>query len=153
MHRMPRPRARSANAFGLLLLAGLLITGCNSGTTPGFPVPDFQVALDNPFPLRLGDLGYVQAPDGFLYLSIQSVGIDTRCPPDSTCDEPGFLEVFMELETAESQGSSAMQIPPAGDGVITYRGFEIRAHEVQPPGRAGRIPPTDYILLMSVTRR
>ena len=150
MRRLP---IRSSGALGVLLLAGLSISGCSPGTTPGFPAPDFQAPLQTPFALRAGDLGYIQGTDDFLYLSIQSVGIDSRCPPESTCDEPGFVEVILELETAAAQGSAGMQIPPSGDAVITYRGFEIRAHEVQPPGSASRIPPSDYFFLMSVSLR
>ncbi len=153
IHPMRRLPVRSSGALGVLLFAGLQVAGCSPGTTPGFPTPDFQAPLQAGFPLRAGDLGYIQGAGDFLYLSIQSVGIDSRCPPESTCDEPGFLEVVLELETAAAQGSAGMQIPPSGDAVITYRGFEIRAHEVQPPGRASRIPPSEYVFLMSVSLR
>lgn len=154
MHAMPRLRARRSEALGALLLAGLLASGCNPGTTPGaYPTPDFQAPLETEFPLRAGDLGYVQGASDFLYLSVQSIGIDSRCPPESVCEEPGFLEVRLELETLESQGAAGMQIPPSGEAVVTFRGFEIRVHEVQPPGRAARIEPTEYIFLMSVSVR
>ena len=137
-----------------MFAAGLSLAGCNTGTSPGaLPVPDFQVPLDTGFPLRAGDLGYVQGQSDYLYLSIQSIGVDGRCPAESTCEEPGFLQVIMEFETSESQGSAGMQIPPTGEAVVTFRGFEIRAHEAQPPARTTRIPPTDYIFLMSVSAR
>lgn len=145
---------RSTAALGALLAAGLSFAGCNTGTSPGaLPVPDFQAPLDSGFPLRAGDLGYVQGQNDYLYLSLQSIGVDGRCPPETTCAEPGFLQVIMEFETSESQGSAGMQIPSSGEAVATFRGFEIRIHEVEPPARATRIPPTDYIFLMSVSVR
>ena len=152
MHSMLRPQVRRAGALGMVF-AGLLSSGCNTGTTPGFPTPDFQAPLETTFALRPGDLGYVQGPQDFLYVSVQSVGLDSRCPPEATCDDPGFVEVAFELETVEAQGSGAMQIPPEGEGVITYRGFEIRGHEVQPPGRSSRIPLSEYVFLISVSLR
>lgn len=150
---MPPSRIRSTGAGGLLLLTGLALAGCNPGTTPGFPVPDFQAPLDTAFAIRAGDLGLVTGQGAFLYLSVQSIGVDSRCPPGATCDEPGVLELVLELETAESQGSTRMQISRDGHAVSTFRGFEIRVLEVQPPGAANRIPPTDYIFLMSVSLR
>ena len=154
MHPMPRPRARRANAPGLLLLAGLVTLACNTGTTPGaLPVPDFQVPLGTSFPLRAGDLGYVQGLNDYLYVSVQSLGADNRCPPESSCDEPGSLEVFLEVETSEAQGAVRLQVPPSGDAVATFRGFEIRILGAAPPARTTRIPPTEYVLLMSVSAR
>lgn len=154
MHPMPRPRARRANALGLLFIAGLLAPGCNTGATPGaLPVPDFQVPLGTPFPLRAGDVGYVQGNGDYLYISVQSLGADNRCPPESSCDEPGFLEVFLELETSESQGAIGFRVPPEGSAVGTFHGFEIRVVGAAPPGRATRIPPTDYVFLISVSAR
>ena len=145
---------RSAAALGAVLAAGLSFAGCNTGTSPGaLPIPDFQAPLDTGFPLRAGDLGYVQGQGDYLYLSIQSIGVDGRCPAEATCEEPGFLQVIMEFETSESQGSAGMQIPPSGEAVVTFRGFEIRVHEVAPLAQATRIPPTDYVLLMSVSVR
>jgi len=82
MHPMPRPRARRANALRLLLLAGLAALGCNTGATPGaLPTPDFQAPLNASFALRAGDLGYVQGQTDYLYISVQSLGADNRCPP------------------------------------------------------------------------
>ena len=113
MHPMPRPRARRVHAFGLLFLAGWWAMGCNTGATPGaLPTPDFQAPLNASFPLRAGDVGYVQGQTDYLYISVQSLGADNRCPPESACDEPGFLEVFLELETSESQGALGMRVPP-----------------------------------------
>lgn len=154
MHPMPRPRARRANALGLLFIAGLLAPGCNTGATPGaLPVPDFQAPLNTSFPLRAGDVGYVQGNGDYLYISVQSLGADNRCPPESSCDEPGFLEVFLELETSESQGAIGFRVPPEGSAVGTFHGFEIRVVGAAPPGRATRIPPTDYVFLISVSAR
>lgn len=150
---MPPSRSRSVRTLVLLLASGLSLAGCNTGTTPGFPTPDFQAPLDTRFPIRAGDLGLVTSANQFLYLSVQSIGVDTRCPPGSDCGEPGFLEVFLELETAESQGATRVQVPPSGTAVATFQGFEIRVHEAQPPGMANRILPTDYIFLMSVSLR
>ena len=145
MHPMSRLRARRVNAPGLLLLAGLATLGCNTGTTPGaLPAPDFQAPLDTAFPLRAGDLGYVQGLNDYLYISVQSLGSDNRCPPESSCNEPGFLEVFLELETSESQGAVGLQVPPTGDAVATFQGFEIRILGAAPPGQATRIPTTEY---------
>lgn len=153
MHPMPRPRARRANAL-VLLFAGLATLGCNTGATPGaLPIPDFQVPLDTSFPLRVGDVGYVQGLSDYLYISVQSLGADNRCPPESACAEPGFLELFLELETSESQGSIGMRVPPSGDAVGTFRGFEIRILGAAPPGRTTRIPTTDYVLLITVSLR
>lgn len=154
MHPMPRLRARRANAPGLLLLAGLLAPGCNTGATPGaLPVPDFQAPLNASFPLRAGDVGYVQGQNDYLYISVQSLGADNRCPPESACDEPGFLEVFLELETSESQGAVGMRVPSSGDAVGTFQGFEIRILGAAPPGRTTRIPTTEYVFLISVSAR
>ncbi len=154
MHPMPRPRARCANALRPLLIAGLLTLGCNTGATPGaLPVPDFQAPLNTSFPLRAGDIGYVQGQNDYLYISVQSLGADNRCPPESSCDEPGFLEVFLELETSESQGAVRMQVPPSGPSVATFQGFEIRILGAAPPGQATRIPTTEYILLITVSVR
>ena len=154
MHPMPRLCARRANAPGLLLLAGLVTLGCNTGTTPGaLPAPDFQAPLGTSFPLRAGDLGYVQGLNDYLYISVQSLGADNRCPPESSCDEPGFLEVFLELETSESQGAVRLQVPPSGDAVATFQGFEIRILGAAPPGQTTRIPTTEYILLITVSLR
>ena len=154
MHPMPRPRARRANALALLLLAGLAAPGCNTGATPGaLPTPDFQAPLNASFPLRAGDLGYVQGQTDYLYISVQSLGADNRCPPESSCDEPGFLEVFLELETSESQGALGMRIPPEGGAVGTFQGFEIRILGAAPPGRPTRIPPTEYVFLITVSAR
>lgn len=155
---MPPSRSRSVRVPGLrslrwLLVAGLSLFGCNPGTTPGFPTPDFQAPLDTPFPMRAGDLALVAQAGQFLYLSVQSIGLDSRCPPGSTCDEPGFVELFLELETAESQGATRFQVPPNGNAVATFQGFEIRVLEAQPPGSGSRIPPTDYIFLMTVSLR
>lgn len=154
MHPMPRPRARRANASGLLLAAGLLTLGCNTGATPGaLPAPDFQAPLNTSFPLRAGDVGYVQGQTDYLYISVQSLGADNRCPPESSCEEPGFLEVFLELETSESQGAVRMQVPPSGDAVATFQGFEIRILGAAPPGQATRIPTTEYVFLITVSLR
>ncbi len=154
MHPMPRPRARRANASGLLLAAALLTLGCNTGATPGaLPAPDFQAPLNTSFPLRAGDVGYVQGQTDYLYISVQSLGADNRCPPESSCDEPGFLEVFLELETSESQGALGMRVPPAGDAVGTFQGFEIRILGAAPPGRETRIPTTEYVFLITVSLR
>ena len=154
MHPMPRPRARRANALALLFVAGLLALGCSPGTTPGLlPTPDFQVPLNTSFPLRAGDVGYVQGQNDYLYISVQSLGADNRCPPESTCEEPGFLEVFLELETSESQGALGMRVPPDGAAVGTFQGFEIRILGAAPPGRTTRIPTTEYVFLISVSAR
>ena len=154
MHSMPRPRDRRANTFGLALVAGLLTLGCNTGATPGLlPVPDFQAPLNSSFPLRAGDVGYVQGQNDYLYISVQSLGADNRCPPESSCDEPGFLEVFLELETSESQGALGMRVPPEGDAVGTFQGFEIRILGAAPPGRTTRIPTTEYVFLITVSLR
>ena len=154
MHPMPRLCAGRVNAPGLLLLAGFLTLGCNTGTTPGaLPTPDFQAPLDTAFPLRAGDLGYVQGQNDYLYISIQSLGADNRCPAESACAEPGFVEVFLELETSESQGAVRMHVPPEGEAVATFQGFEIRILRAAPPGRTSRIPPTEYVFLLTVSVR
>lgn len=146
-------RWRSSASLALLLAAGLPLAACNTSTTPGFPTPDFQASLGGGFALRTGELALVVGDGRFLYLSIQSLGADSRCPPESTCEEPGHLVLNLELETAEAQGSIGIQVPPSGRGVATFHGFEIRILEVQPPGREARILPIDYILLMSVSQR
>ena len=154
MHPMPRPRARRASALRPLLIAGLLTLGCGTGTTPGsLPTPDFQAPLNTSFPLRAGDIGYVQGQNDYLYISVQSLGADNRCPPESSCDQPGFLEVFLELETSESQGAVRIQVPPSGPAVATFQGFEIRILGAAPPGQATRIPATEYVLLITVSLR
>ena len=154
MHPMPRSRARRASALGLLFAAGLSALGCNTGATPGaLPTPDFQAPLNASFPLRAGDLGYVQGQNDYLFISVQSLGADNRCPPESACDEPGFLEVFLELETSESQGAVRLQVPPSGEAVATFQGFEIRILGAAPAGRATRIPSTEYVLLITVSVR
>ena len=154
MHPMPRPRARRANALGLLLVVGLSALGCNTGATPGaLPIPDFQAPLNASFPLRAGDLGYVQGQSDYLYISVQTLGADNRCPPESSCEAPGFLEVFLELETSESQGALGMRVPPEGSAIGTFQGFEIRILGAAPPARTTRIPTTEYVLLVVVSLR
>lgn len=144
---------RLARAAALLLAVGFSWPGCDTSTTDAFPPPDFQVRLDERFAIRAGDLGLVVGPAAFLYVSIQSVGVDTRCPPAATCADPGFLDLNLELETSESQGAIRLQIPPAATAVGTFQDFEIRILEAAPPGSATRILPTDYAFLMIVSER
>ncbi len=129
------------------------VLGCGPSSTPGYPAPDFQVASGDPFPLRAGDLALVAMPGDFLYVSVQSFGLDTRCPPDAVCAEPGHLVVRFELEDSSRQGSAQILAPPDGDGVATFGNFEIRSLQVEPPGRESRILPTDYVLVLQVTAR
>ena len=136
-----------------LLLAGLGLGGCDTSATPAFPQPDFQVSAGEPFAIRAGDLGLVVSPNSYLYLSIQSLGADSRCPPEASCVEPGFLDLNLELETAETRGAIRMQVPPGGEAVATYQSFEIRVLEARPPGSPNRIPPIEYAFLMSVAER
>ena len=131
-----------------LFLSGWV--GCNTATAPTLPQPDLQVLAGTPFPLRVGDLAYVGGLNSYLYVSVQSVGIDSRCPPEETCAEPGHLELALDLETTEGQGAIVMRIPPNGQTTGTFRGFELRTFEVQPPGSASRIQPIDYVFLMIV---
>ena len=144
---------RIARAAALLLATGLSWPACDPSTTAAFPTPDFQVRPDERFAIRAGDLGLVTGAEGFLYVSIQSVGADSRCPPGDTCETPGLLALNLELETSESQGALRLQIPPAGMAVGTFQGFEIRVLEAAPPGSPMRILPTDYAFLMIVSER
>lgn len=146
-------RAVRLPAGTTLLLAALPLAGCETSATPEFPQPDFRVSAGEPFALRAGDLGLVIGADSYLYLSIQSLGADSRCPPATSCGEPGFLDLNLELETAETQGAIRLQVPPSGEAVGTYRSFEIRVLEARPPGSPTRILPTEYALLMSVAER
>ena len=134
-----------------LALAALLLGGCNTNSTPTFPTPDFQVPLGEAFVLRVGDLGLIAAPGQYLYLSVLTLGLDSRCPPEATCADPGFLEISFEVETAESQSSIQMRAPPEGETTRSFGDFRIRIHRVAPPGQRTRIPTTDYQFLMSVT--
>jgi len=128
----------------------LAISGCNTSNTPAFPEPDLQVLAGAPFLLRVGDLALVAGAGSYVYVSVQSVGVDTRCPPEETCAEPGYLELNLDLETDESQGAVGMRIPKDQPTSRSFRGFELTIHEVQPPGRASRIPPIVYVFLMTV---
>lgn len=150
--RLARPWAAAVRR-GLLLGAAFVAAGCNTGTTPGFPAPDFQAGPGEPFALRAGQLALVVVGNSFLYLSIQSVGADSRCPPEAACEEPGFLDLNLELETADSQGAIPMRVPPSGQAVGTYQDFEIRILDLRPPGSPDRILPTEYAFLMSVSAR
>ncbi len=137
--------------IGRLALGALLLGGCNTNSTPTFPAPDFRAPFGQQFVLRVGDLGLVAGPEQYLYLSVLTLGQDSRCPPEATCAEAGFLEVSFEIETTESRSSITMRVPPEADAVRSYQGFRIRIHAVVPPGQQARIPTTDYQLLMSVT--
>lgn len=141
------------SALVLAVFAGIGSFGCDTSTTADFPTPDFQVRAGERFAIRAGDLGFVAGTAGFLYVSVQSVGVDTRCPPGNNCETPGFLELTLELETSESQGAIRLQIPPDGTAVGTFQSFEIRVLEAAPPGSGARILPTDYAFLMTVSER
>ncbi len=150
-----RVPGRFAAAAGLLLLvAGAPFVGaCNTTTTPSYPQPDFQTAPGQPFVLRAGDLALVFGSGEFLYVSVQGVGADTRCPESATCDEPGFLELRLELETSEQQGAITLSVSDGEEAVGTYRAFEIRVLDMEPPGREAQILPTEYSFLMVVNQR
>ena len=94
-----------------------------------------------------------QSSSGFIYLSIQTVGADSRCPPAATCEDPGWVELTLELETVEAQGSIGMQVNPETGAIGTFHGFEIRVLAVEPPGREARILATEYTFLMTVALR
>jgi len=143
-------RAERTPRIGWFALAALLLGGCNTNSTPTFPTPDFQAPFDQQFVLRVGDLGLVAGPGQYLYLSVLAVGQDSRCPPETACAEPGFLDVSFEIETAETRSSITMRAPPEGEAVRSFEDFRIRIHAVAPPGQQIRIPTTDYRLLMSV---
>ncbi len=135
---------------GILLALSL---GCSPSTTPAYPTPDIQANAGDFFPLRAGDLALVVIPADFLYISIQSIGLDTRCPPDTECAEPGFVIVSLELEDSTRQGAAQMLIPPSGEAVATFGAFEIRSLRVEPPGSRDRILPTDYGIVFQVVAR
>lgn len=135
------------------LLAGPAAGGCNTSTTATLPTPDFRAATGVSFPLRAGDLGLVVGSAHYLYVSLSSVGLDTRCPPAETCDDPGFLDLHLELETRDNLGSLRLRVPESGESVGTHGAFEIRTHQVEPAGRQGPIPITDYVVEMSVRER
>lgn len=138
---------------GAGLLAGLVAGGCNTSTTATLPTPDFRAAAGASFPLRAGDLGLVVGSANYLFVSLSSVGLDTRCPPAETCDSPGFLDLHLDLETRDNLGSLRLRVPESGESVGTHGAFEIRTHRVEPAGRAGPIPITDYVVEMSVSER
>lgn len=135
------------------LLAGLAAGGCNTSTTATLPTPDFRAAAGASFPLRAGDLGLVVGSTNYLFVSLSSVGLDTRCPPAETCDSPGFLDLDLDLETRDNLGSLRLRVPESGESVGTHGAFEIRTHRVEPAGRRGPIPVTDYVVEMSVRER
>ncbi len=145
-------RRASLHLFALLLLAAGGNPGCNPGAaTPTFPTPNVRVGFGDPFVLRVGDLGLVAGTGSYLYLSVLSLGLDSRCPEGATCAEPGFLDVSLEVETAETRTTVRMQAPPQGEATRTFGDFEIRILRVAPEGSAERIPTVDYRLLLSVT--
>ena len=153
--RVLRPlRPAAGAALGAAVLAAAMPgSGCSPGTTPTYPQPDIQAVVGEAFPMRAGYLALVLAPNAFLYLSVQSVGVDTRCPAGASCDEPGFIELRLELESATSQSAVALQVSEEGQAVATYQGFEIRVLDARPEGRAERILPTEYLFVMSVVER
>ena len=146
-------RFAAAAAVWLLAAGASLVGACNTGTTPAFPEPTLQAGPGQPFVLRAGDLALVLAAQDFLYVSVQGVGADTRCPATATCDEPGVLVLRLELESAEQQGAIALSVSDAEGAVGTYLGFEIRVLDMEPPGRKGQILPTEYAFLMVVNQR
>ncbi len=143
----------AAPRIAALLGALVLVGACAPSSTPTYPTPDIQALAGDPFPLRAGDLALVVVEGDFLYVSVQSIGIDSRCPPDAECAEPGHLVVTLELEDSSRQGAAQLLVPPAGDAVVTFGGFEIHALRVEPPGSATRILPTDYVFVFQVTTR
>ena len=143
----------TAPGVAALAVALSLVSACTPSSTPAYPTPDIQAGAGDPFPLRAGDLALVSAQGDFLYVSVQSIGLDTRCPPGAECAEPGYLLVSLELEDSTRQGAAQLAVPPSGQAVITFGAFEIQSLRVEPPGSASRILPTDYILVLRVTTR
>lgn len=137
----------------LLGLAAAAVLGCNPTTTPAYPVPDIEALPGDFFPLRAGDLALVYGSGEFLYLSVRTIGVDTRCPPDAECAEPGFVLVDLELEDTTRQGAAQLRIPPSGEAVATFGAFEIHSLQVEPPGSAERILPADYLFVLQVFQR
>ena len=140
-------------AVGLLLVGGVgLLPGCNTAATPSLPAADFRAEVGVRFPLRAGDLGLVIGATNYLYVSIGSVGLDGRCLAEP-CEESGYLELALEVEDRERQGAVRLRLGGGGAVAGSFSNFEIRGHEVAPAPRAGRIPLTDYVVVLSVTER
>lgn len=138
---------------GASFLAVLTLPGCNTSATTTLPTPDFRASAGAEFPLRAGELGLIVGAANYLFISVSSVGLDTRCPPAATCEDSGFLDLNLDLETRDNLGSLRLRIPPGGETVGTYGPFEIRSHRVQPDGRTALIPLTDYVVVLSATER
>jgi len=146
-------RGLSGAAVGLLLVGAVGVSpGCNTAATPSLPAADFRAEVGVRFPLRAGDLGLVIGATNYLYVSIGSVGLDGRCLAEP-CEASGYVELALEVEDRERQGAVRLRLGGAGAGAGSFSNFEIRGHEVAPAPRAGRIPLTDYVVVLSVTER
>lgn len=156
MYGVPPSRRASRRvlgaAVGLLFGAVGLLPGCNTAATPSLPAADFRAEAGVRFPLRAGELGLVIGPTNYLYVSIGSVGLDGRCAA-APCDGPGYVELDLEVEDRERQGAVRLRIDDGGSGAGNFANFQIRAHEVAPAPRAGRIPLIDYVVVLSVSER
>ena len=143
-------------AVGLLLL-GLLGSvgpwpGCNTAATPSLPAPNFRAEVGVRFPLRAGELGLVIGRTNYLYVSLGGVGIDRRCLAEP-CEEPGYVEIDLEVEDNSRQGAVRLRIDDEGTASGNFSDFEIHSHQVEPAPRDGRIPLVDYVVLLSVGER
>lgn len=156
-----KPQRIARGFAGAALLGGvtaglvvvLLSANCNTSATATLPTPDFRASAGASFPLRAGELGLVVGAANYLFISMSSVGLDTRCPPAETCEDPGFLDLNLDLETRDNLGALRLRVPPGGETVGTYGAFEIRTHRVEPDGRTALIPLIEYVVVLSATER
>jgi hypothetical protein len=131
--------------LSLVLALGLSLCG-----NPQPFDPQIEVALDEPFLVRVGQSAEIAGAD--LRIRFDRVGEDSRCPSDVVCVWGGNARVQL---TVEADGEvEALELNSGMDPRSTVlKGFRLSLEAVEPEARTTiTIDPAEYLVSLRVTR-
>lgn len=121
-----------------------------SETNDAVTITDTAVKLDEPFDLKINQVGLVSDT---VEVQLAGVANDSRCPVDAQCITAG--NVTVELNVAVNGENESTAVTGSGNAdlpaIVTVLGYQITLLGVTPQPKTGEtIAPTDYVVTLKV---
>jgi len=128
----------------MILIAGLVIAGCGSGTG--------TVAPGEEFSLKIGESASIRGED--LEITFLEVLEDSRCPKNVECIWAGRAKSLIELKTGDSAERVELSEPGLTEppNSLTYLDYSITFMLLPYPEEPDKIEDDEYRLLLTVSR-